>query len=742
MPPPLPPADDDRVVNGDKSDVAITGIGLACGLGLDVETVWRRVRRGSTCFGPMPAMEQPLPAGATGGQAPELPAHYEPSLPREARYLRWVIEAALRDAALLGERPYADDRCVLMLGTTLHGMRAGGEFLRSGDTTRLASFLAGDTARLAAAGLRLNGGAMTTCSACSSSLGAVALGVTLLESGEADLVVAGGYDAISEYAWAGFNALRVVADGPLRPFARGRAGMKIAEGYGIVILERTEVAERRRAMPRAIVAGWGESADAHHLTRPHPEGDGALAAMRQALRSAAISPDGLDLIAAHATGTPDNDSSEASAIGRLLGGARVPVVGFKSHLGHTLGAAGAVELILSTLAIRDQVIPPTASVEAGDVEYAAVALATGHERAADVRHTLNTSLGFGGANTCVVLRQPAMPLTARSRPRREADQAVITGIGAVLPGTIGNAALVEALRAGRLPTEARTIVDAEVEPCLNARRARRMSAYVKLSLAAVTLACRDAGLADDPTLLADACAMLGTTHGSSGYCYDYYEQVVREGVCAANPMLFAEGVPNAAAAQVSLMLGLRGAGQTMLGTRTAGLDALRLAALRVQSGTVERVIVCAAEEAHSTIDAAYSACNAAQRPSRSAAVAFIVESRRAAEARGALPLARIAGGRSSSSPASAVAADRDARAADHAMPPLATSVFSNTGDDFSVHALLQIAGELLDPTPTGALAFSVQATDRTGVTTMLELRHMSSRPRHGAAIDAKAFAST
>ena len=232
-------------------------------------------------MGPMSAMESPLPPGKDGGQAPDLPAEFEPTLPREARYLRWTIEAALRDAQLADA--YTADRRATILGTTLHGMRAGGAFLRTNHYDKLQTFLAGDTLRLATDGLGFDGLAATTCSACSSSLGAVALAVTLLEHGEYDVIIAGGYDTISEYVWGGFNALRLISDPPLRPFTRGRCGMKVAEGYGIVVLERLADARRRGANVRAIVAGWGESADAFHLTRPQPEGSGALAAMRQAL---------------------------------------------------------------------------------------------------------------------------------------------------------------------------------------------------------------------------------------------------------------------------------------------------------------------------------------------------------------------------------------------------------------------------------------------------------------------------
>src|SRR5207248_3273401 len=162
--------------------------------------------------------------------------------------------------------------------------------------SQLKDFLSASTIERAAHDLNFTGPAATTCSACSSSLGAIALAVTLLQSNDLDLVIAGGYDTISEYAYAGFNSLRLVAPGALRPFARDRQGMKLAEGYGIVVLERASDAQRRGAKPLATILGYGESADAHHLTQPHPEGEGAARAMAAALKSANLSSGEIDLI--------------------------------------------------------------------------------------------------------------------------------------------------------------------------------------------------------------------------------------------------------------------------------------------------------------------------------------------------------------------------------------------------------------------------------------------------------------
>lgn len=647
-----------------KDTIVISGAGVACGLGLNLPTLWQNVLAGRRGIGPMPDMESPLPPGSDGGQALDLPKDFEPNLPREARYLRWALLQAVDSAQLKNNWP-SPDRVSVMLGTTLHGMRAAGRFIRSNDFSQLKDFLAGDVIAQAARDLPIGGGVATTCSACSSSLGSIALGVTLLQSGQADIVIAGGYDPVSEYAWAGFNSLRLVSGPPLRPFVKGRCGMKVAEAYAIVILERAGDVERRGVKAIATVAGWGESADAHHLTQPHPQGQGAAAAMRQAIGRANLSPLDIGLISAHATGTPDNDSAEFAAMSATFGDRlpSVPVVGFKSHLGHTLGAAGAIELLLSACALRDGLVPPTAIDPDEIVEFDAVSLNRSTPKHADIRATLNTSLGFGGANTSVVLTHPATssqrfstthvpdataravdPIADRSTARAAAStflnqsrtrSVVVTGLGLMLPGAYQRHALHDRLK----ETNDSRIDFAKVEAVLNARRVRRMSEYVKLTLAAATQAVREAfGDAGVPT---DTAAILGTTHGSAGFSEGYYRQLVAEGATAANPLLFAEGVPNAAAAQLSLMLGLTGACQTVLGTRTAGLDALRLAMLRISSGECDRCIVSAGEEDSAIVAAAYQQCGEPHADNTAGAVTLVLEAAETANARRAQVLATL-----------------------------------------------------------------------------------------------------
>lgn len=638
-------------------DIAITGLGLVTGLGLTPGKTWAAMLEGQCGIGAMSALEQqPLPDGETSGygsQAPDLPIDFHPApapgWPRAARYLRLAIDQAMHEA-FEHELP-APNRIGAILGTTLHGMRAGGEFLRSGDPQRLRAFLAGSILDQALDGLSIAGPRLTTCAACSSGLSSVALAATLIRTGQIDAAVCGGYDPVSEYAFAGFDSLRLIAKDMPRPFAADRDGMKVGEGYGILVLERADIAMKRGVAIKAFLAGIGETSDAFHLTQPQPEGMGAAAAIRHALTEAGIDPADIDMISAHGTATPNNDAAEYAALAAALGSAlpAIPVVAFKSQLGHTLGGAGAVELVLSVLARLNDRLPASANTTTIDPAFTGLNLIRERVTSHTIRTTLNLSLGFGGANTCAVLSGRGG--VQRDMTDSEGLDPVITGVGVVLPGIIGREAFYEfvAKSNGEQSLMSGAIAEDSFAHLLNARRTRRMSAYSKLTLAAAQAACRDAGVHDHPEFLESCSAVLGTMNGASPFCEMYYGQIIREGLAAANPVLFAEGVPNAAAAHLSMMLGIRGGCQTLIGSRCSGLNALMIGSLRIREGNGSRMIVAAAEEFASVINDAYHACNLTGPnrsengigPTASAAVSFVLESHRSALARGAKILASI-----------------------------------------------------------------------------------------------------
>jgi 3-oxoacyl-[acyl-carrier-protein] synthase II len=455
--------------------------------------------------------------------------------------------------------------------------------------------------------------------------------------------------------------------------------MKIAEGYAVVAIQREADALSQSRKPLASLLGYGETSDSHHLTQPHPGGEGAARAARAALSAAQLPPQGIGLVSAHATSTPNNDAAEFAGLSLAFGNSTkdLPVVAFKSHVGHTLGGAGATELILSLLALRDQTFPPTANTAKDDLEFP-VRVNLDAPRLIDIAATMNLSLGFGGSNAAMILGRYG-PATAKEQSSPGLRPVLITGVGVVAPNAIGNEAFLRQL-AEPAPASSNHLDDSQISHLLNARRVRRMSEYVKATLAATTVACQNAAITDIPAFAAVAAAVLGTCLGSSSFCESYYRPITKDGLAAANPALFAEGVPNAGAAQLSLMFQVKGPCQTIIGSRTAGVEALYLAALRIASGEWDRAIVSAGEEFHETAVDIYKALGlyAGGPPTPRAprgttlstgAVTFILESESSAQSRAAQPYAEIKPTRSG-----AIRADSPA-----ALPRTGASLFSRIG---------------------------------------------------------------
>jgi 3-oxoacyl-[acyl-carrier-protein] synthase II len=259
----------------------------------------------------------------------------------------------------------------------------------------------------------LKGPNYSTVSACASGANAVADAYLLIKAGMADAMVAGGTEAaVTEMSLAGFGALKALStrnDEPQkasRPFDRDRDGFVIGEGAGVLLVEELEHAKRRGADIIAEVVGIGMSGDAHHITAPPPDGEGAIRSMRLAVENAGIKPEDIGYINAHGTSTQLNDASETSAIKAVFGGhaKKVAVSSTKSMIGHLLGAAAAVELIFCAFAIRDGILPPTINQEnadpACDLDYV-----PNEARKQEVDFALSNSFGFGGHNVSIIVKR-------------------------------------------------------------------------------------------------------------------------------------------------------------------------------------------------------------------------------------------------------------------------------------------------------------------------------------------------
>ena len=238
--------------------------------------------------------------------------------------------------------------------------------------------------------------------ACASGTNAIGHAFHCIRSGRYDRVLTGGYDAISELVFVGFDSLQASTPDKCRPFDRGRTGMVLGEGAAVLALEEMESAKRRGAQIVGEITGYGLSTDNHHLTQPDPSGIGPRQAMQAALEDAGTRPDEVDYINAHGTATPFNDAAEGRAISELFG-SRVPVSSTKSMMGHSLGAAGAIEGVISLLAMREGIVPPnlhfTRTDEGMDLNIVR------EPAAASLETAVSNSFGFGGTNASIVMRR-------------------------------------------------------------------------------------------------------------------------------------------------------------------------------------------------------------------------------------------------------------------------------------------------------------------------------------------------
>jgi len=297
-----------------------------------------------------------------------------------------------------------------IVGTTSGGMSYGEDYLRAlnrhGSLRHSPTWIANYPAQKAVLDAQETFGISAPCqviaNACASGTNAIGHAFECVRSGRYKRILTGGYDALSELVFVGFDSLQASTPEKCRPFDRDRTGMVLGEGAAILALENLDAARSRGARVLAEVTGYGMSTDNFHITQPDPSGIGPRRAMERVLQSAQISADGIDYINAHGTATPFNDAAEGKAISELFG--RVPVSSTKSMMGHSLGAAGAVEVIVCLLALQHQFLPGNINFRAPD-ENIDLNVIANKTRPAALRTVLSNSFGFGGTNASIAIRK-------------------------------------------------------------------------------------------------------------------------------------------------------------------------------------------------------------------------------------------------------------------------------------------------------------------------------------------------
>jgi 3-oxoacyl-[acyl-carrier-protein] synthase II len=415
--------------------VVVTGLGIVCPLGADVETVWSRLTAGESGLRKIDQFQvDDLPARVAGiiprGDGSNGTFNADAVLePKEQRkvddFITFAIGAADQALADSGWKPATEDeRCAtgVMIGSGiggLQGIEEAAHILRDKGPRRISPFfIPGRLINLASGQVSIRHGLKgpnhAVVTACSTGAHAIGDASRLIALGDADVMVAGGTESpICRIAVAGFSSCRALStsfnDEPTRasrPYDKHRDGFVMGEGAGIVVLEELEHAKARGAKIYGEVVGYGMSGDAYHITAPAMDGDGAFRCMQAALKRAGLQASEVDYINAHGTSTPLGDEIELGAVTRLVGNAagKITMSSTKSAIGHLLGAAGSVEAIFSLLAIRDQIAPPTLNLEEPSVETA-LDLVPLKAKKLPIEVALSNSFGFGGTNASLVFRR-------------------------------------------------------------------------------------------------------------------------------------------------------------------------------------------------------------------------------------------------------------------------------------------------------------------------------------------------
>lgn len=397
-----------------RKRIAITGVGAFCAAGRDVPSFTRSLVDGVSAIGPVDLFDvSPFPA-RLGAQVHDYRPLEHFTRKRAGDYSRtdqFGIIAAGEALAGSGVRACFDSYDIgVCMGAGTAGMLQGEKWLRElvegkrAHPSLLRGVLPDRTATAISHHFGLAGyqGSITT--ACSSSGTAVGWGAELVASGQLKACLCGGADTLSLLTFAGFNSLKVVDPEPCSPFSLGRQGISLGEGAAFLVLEDEETAKARGARIHGYILGYACAGEAYHMTAPEPSGAEAARVMEAALASAGITVGEVGWVNAHGTGTPLNDVVESKAVGQVFGerALKTPLISTKAMTGHCLGAAGAIEILATVLALNEGIVPQTLGFRGVDPECP---LDYGHlgSRKSDAGIALSNSFAFGGNVTCVVI---------------------------------------------------------------------------------------------------------------------------------------------------------------------------------------------------------------------------------------------------------------------------------------------------------------------------------------------------
>ena len=565
----------------------ITGCGLICGLGNEPDAVFDRMCAGETAFREIysfdPAPYAQKRAGQISQDDDERIADEFSEEDRGLAMLRHAAKTALK------EKPSKDSRRALVLATNFGPMEtlqwSWREKLDTGEIDDETFAPANGYITRLAETLGCGGPALQISMSCASGAASVASAWDLLASGRADSVLVIAYDSLSEYAWCGLSNLHTVTTDIMRPFDARRSGTIFSEGAAAILLE----CEDGPGEALAWVNGVATGNNAFHLTAPRAEAEGSRLVMADAIKRAGIAPDAIEHFCAHATSTSANDSTEAAAIRNLFGERtnEITVAAHKSQLGHLLGAAGLAEIIITVLAMRRGIIPPTVNHEQPDPKCMPLDCVPGMARFRRFTTAVTNSAGIGGNNAATVLGAANSATTAVNGLD---GKLYVRNIGWVLPDGVGAGA--EILRHSEWLSN--VAANGNLEKFDAKKYLSSVKGYLDPAgacfLGAFRLAC-----GDDEMKFDEKRGIASVTHyGSVKSAFTFYAQLVQKGARLASPMVFPHGYANTPGNLAAIEFGCAGPHTVLYGVQDVR-EALAFAYARLQDGSATEMFVGAYE---------------------------------------------------------------------------------------------------------------------------------------------------
>ncbi len=643
--------------------IAITGLGAVTPYGVGSDVLWQALLRGDSAISNMDLFDLGgiacTRAGVIRHYAP--PAGFENG-PRASGFAAGACLEALRQAGLLNN-PAALAETALITASNFGDIDLGESTLIPSDhPEHVASASrhcahATPAAALAAA-FGLGGLCIPLSLSCASGASAAATAANLIAAGHAKRVLIVGYDAISRFSWSGLCSLRTMTKDAVRPFDGSRSGTIFTEGAAALVLERADLCAARGVTALAVLGGWASGNNGHHMTAPAPRGAGSEYVMRTALGRANLTPESVDHINVHGTGTKPNDTTETQAIQDLFGArsAQIPVTSVKGLLGHMLGAAGSVELAVSVLSLQHQLIPPTGNLQVQDPECPLNVVTS--PRSLALNCVLSNSAGFGGCNAAVVLTrvQGAGFGVQEDASLRPSLPVLITGLGVV--SALGadaeetSAALQEGepalfpLARFALPESGEPPLVGEAPELDLASCGVSPKPYLdrasQLFLGACGMAFQQADLTSEKLVALQAGVMSGTAWGCMTTAELFFADYILKGPRLVKPFLFPHAYSNTAVSLAAMEWSLKGPHENVAAAVSASGIALVEAFDLIRDGHAN-VIAAGGFEALSATSLRARAAAGVTTPAGEAAAVLVLESEGSATARGATARGRLLG---------------------------------------------------------------------------------------------------